>query len=1550
MDCPVLGDPEPLVSWYRHGHKMASSNRSVVLHTLGVHDAGTYKCTAVSAAGFAELNISLTVQVPPTLRSDGYREAVTATVGSAVRLSCESQGIPAPIVTWKDWNERLVETSERAETVGHSLNFPRGVRLEDAGVYTCVAQNEAGLMERRVNLTVVAPPSIENHTKSTLEVTIVEGQAALLQCSASGTPSPNVTWLKDGTPLESTKHAQQNASARIRIISKNGSALCIDAVDLSHSGRYVCLANNEAGTATLTYNLQVVVIPFFPSGDPAVSEHKVLLTHPFALTCDAMGVPYPSFAWYQDGIPLPSDVSTNVISNQLHIMSASAGATGRYCCEASNVAGSTQQCFNVTVLVPPQIFESNFPISISSVSCHPVAMECPATGVPQPSIVWYRSGSEDVLLSEEKVLKLPDVQPSDTGSYTCKATNEVGIALQEFVLSVLVPPKIRRFSKTRRVAAGERLALECIADGYPPPSFTWSWDGPFTLRRTFPVLSFDEVTKEHEGEYTCVAANEAGTDRRTVALLVSVPPTIQSSSEDVATSLGQPAILTCNAVGDPHPNVTWYKDSEVLKDDSEVYEILPNGLYIYKASTSDSGKYVCTAENGVGVAHATRKLRVLEPPAILTHSQDEKAVIQGHEISLTCKAHGNPPPMVRWVHNGAPVNASSSRVILVNDKELQIPFAQPEDTGEYKCVAENEAGSDTRTTLVKVHVPPKILRDENEESEVTSQRGAQATLHCSAEGNPPAHISWSREGDQVVSSRAEVQPSGDLVLMSLQAEDTGTYTCTAKNSAGTDEKLVSLVVLVPPSIIRLPRDTEVGVGDRLELECEADGTPTPHIAWMRDDSELLNDAVLKQDETMSILSVDPVSQQDGGMYACIAENKVGQRKAMAQVKVRVPPKILEHPSPQRVPENSTITLNCLADGDPLPQVFWLKDGKQLHFDEHFSQLHNNTLLVQFSQITDSGQYRCVTANKYGVAEAVADVTVTKEPILLVAPLGGVTDIGSLLTLDCHAVGEPSPQVSWKLDGRDVVQGGRLSVFPNGTLRILAVQEEDEGVYRCSANSSAGSSSASATVAVRVDGRWSLWEPWSQCPGLCGGKRVRKRLCNNPEPRNGGKVCDGPDREYLPCVSCEGSAWTEWEAWTVCSATCGRGIRYRRRRCQVPNESTVKCPGPDKETEECIIAECPVHGGWSEWSDWSSCSSTCGTGQKERTRQCDSPHPEHGGNKCQGETSQFTTCNERPCEVYGSWSQWSSWSHCSVSCGGGTKSRTRTCHALPPSIGGRSCIGNAIQVDFCNPQSCPIHGDWSNWSRWGQCSVSCGGGKRRRFRTCNNPVPTHGGRSCMGDDADEADCASTPCPDINECLVEEICQHQCLNTDGSYNCLCPHGYRVSDDGVTCQDIDECTEHHIITCEEGQSCFNIRGGYKCIDLSCPPGYLRDAEDGPCKLNCQRSQDNCSHGNPDIVEFRTAALPSGVEAGADVIRVAAYAHGGELYPNTTFTMLSADLPFSVSQKNGYGFVRTLYEPPPGALYRVTLQATSRDRTNATNLFTTRIIVFISISRYPY
>ncbi|XP_078592863.1 uncharacterized protein LOC144871361 [Branchiostoma floridae x Branchiostoma japonicum] len=127
------------------------------------------------------------------------------------------------------------------------------------------------------------------------------------------------------------------------------------------------------------------------------------------------------------------------------------------------------------------------------------------------------------------------------------------------------------------------------------------------------------------------------------------------------------------------------------------------------------------------------------------------------------------------------------------------------------------------------------------------------------------------------------------------------------------------------------------------------------------------------------------------------------------------------------------------------------------------------------------------------------------------------------------------------------------------------------------------------------------------------------------------------------------------------------------------------------------------------------------------------------------------CGAGAMSVDGGWSDWGSWSACSVTCGVGEQTRDRTCTNPAPDNGGADCDGLTQETQACDTGvSCAVDGGWSDWSPWSACSVTCGVGEQTRDRTCTNPAPAHGGADCDGPDQESQDCdTGVSCPDCSD---------------------------------------------------------------------------------------------------------------------------------------------------------------------------------------------------------
>jgi len=164
-------------------------------------------------------------------------------------------------------------------------------------------------------------------------------------------------------------------------------------------------------------------------------------------------------------------------------------------------------------------------------------------------------------------------------------------------------------------------------------------------------------------------------------------------------------------------------------------------------------------------------------------------------------------------------------------------------------------------------------------------------------------------------------------------------------------------------------------------------------------------------------------------------------------------------------------------------------------------------------------------------------------------------------------------------------------------------------------------------------------------------------------------------------------------------------------------------------------------GWTEWTDWTACSRTCGGGIQWRERACQRNCPL---NKSTGNILSYHQ-EPKSCAMIlcpdgqtSRWGAWSVWGACSKSCGQGFMRRHLTCVAGP-------CKNESTKTYPTQKMPCTVQrfcNYWSEWNDWSDCSVECGGGKRNRRRPCFNGTP--GLQGCPGSQFDEEVCNTWRC--------------------------------------------------------------------------------------------------------------------------------------------------------------------------------------------------------------
>ncbi|XP_067398294.1 hemicentin-2 [Emydura macquarii macquarii] len=1126
LECEATGTPLPTVTWLKDGQPVANGEalllkdqgRKLHIQRAQVTHAGRYTCLAANAVGQVEWKFDLAVHVPPeVVRGAGSVTNLTVSLHDALTLICEVSGIPPPAVSWSRENSPII-TGEHTRLLsgGWILRLAR-VRAQDGGLYSCIASNAAGEARKDFSVEVLVPPSIENADEED-SVKVPEGQSVRWSCVATGNPKPEITWLKDGSPLHSRD---------THYISPDGSVLQINQTTLSSAGRYSCVASNSVADKTKHYLLSVLVRPTFPgaSHEGATDEVTVVINNPVSLTCEALAYPTPTITWLKDEVPfqVPTNVQLLPGGYGLQILNARAEDAGRYTCIVTNEAGEAVKSYEVRVFVPPWIAKDDavgeFAMEeVKTKVNSTLTLECESWAVPEPTIQWYKDGqllgsdSHVQVLSEGRILRIRPARVSDSGHYTCIATNPVGEDDKDFSVHVQVPPLFQRQGNPsatfqtrypegdqdgkvlehREVIVNSPTSLYCDTNAIPPPKLSWYKDGePLSAAEGVLVLlggrilQIPVVRAADAGRYTCRAANEAGEAWMHYELMVLTAPVIHGKAEELVEEVtvvaNGTAHLKCDVTGDPPPAISWLHNDLPFTTGPR-HRTLEDGklLQVASAQATDTGSFVCVAENRGGSTQKRFALTVQVPPRIAGANPESITTVINGSLSLTCDVQSHPAAEITWYKDGQTLPLSEEVVFIPGSQTLQIRRVQISSGGTYACVALNAAGRDEKLFLLRVHVPPTITQPPGGQQEVMTVRaGETAVLQCEADALPEPVVTWYKNGHQLaLGNGARTLLRGQrLEIENAQVSDKGLYSCKVTNAAGEAEQSFMLTVQVPLTIENPRQETVYGaVGSLLVLTCEAVGVPSPAITWLKDGTPLessVEQGVVSRGGQLQISRLQPFHR---GRYTCLARSLKAEARKDFIVSVQVAPRIRSagSPSEHSVLMGRGVKLECEAEGQPAPNVTWLKDGRPL--ERHAASRRRlspdgSSLLLEDLQASDSGAYACLAQNRAGedtklhVLNVLVPPTIARgandSEVISSVPLG-------LVTMECQARGSPPLQITWLKDGLSLPLSQRVRLLSTGrTLRISSAQDSDAGIYTCVASSRAGVAERSFVLQIQV---------------------------------------------------------------------------------------------------------------------------------------------------------------------------------------------------------------------------------------------------------------------------------------------------------------------------------------------------------------------------------------------------------------------------------------------------------------------------------------------------
>ncbi|XP_071008626.1 neuronal cell adhesion molecule-like isoform X6 [Oncorhynchus clarkii lewisi] len=504
--------------------------------------------------------------------------------------------------------------------------------------------------------------------------------------------------------------------------------------------------------------------------------------------------------------------------------------------------------------------------------------------------------------------------------------------------------------------------------------------------------------------------------------------------------------------------------------------------------------------NALEVPLDPKVLEGLPQPPTITHQSPKDFIIDPREnIVIHCDAKGKPHPSFSWTRNGTHFDIDQDPKVTMRPHSgtlvVDISGEKVESyEGVYQCTARNEHGTAVSNNIViRQSRSPLWSKERNEP--IIVQEGVSLVLQCRPPaGLPPPIIFWMNINFQRLpqSSRVSQALNGDLYFSNVLKEDSrNDYICYARfphTQTIQQKQPITVTVLnldaINETVAALYNETDflsdgsaeerrptflipsgsssskmVLRGQVLELECIAEGLPTPEVSWSKVSGEFpaKRTSFLHFQKTLRIVDV---SEADAGEYRCTARNRLASVHHTIRVTVKAAPYWISTPRNLVLAPRERGNLICRASGTPKPTITWAMNGIPIENSpkDPSRKVEGDTIIFEEVQTGSSAVYQCHASNEYGYLLSNAFVNVLSETPRVLTPANKVYQVirNSRALLDCSSFGSPIPKITWFKDSRSsTLDGDPYVLHENGTLEIHVAQALNSGKYTCVARNSLG---------------------------------------------------------------------------------------------------------------------------------------------------------------------------------------------------------------------------------------------------------------------------------------------------------------------------------------------------------------------------------------------------------------------------------------------------------------------------------------------------------------
>ncbi|XP_065808799.1 neogenin 1a isoform X12 [Labrus bergylta] len=386
-------------------------------------------------------------------------------------------------------------------------------------------------------------------------------------------------------------------------------------------------------------------------------------------------------------------------------------------------------------------------------------------------------------------------------------------------------------------------------------------------------------------------------------------------------------------------------------------------------------------------------------PFWFTVEPQDTLAIRGNSALLNCSAHSDAATTARieWKKDGTFMSlVSDERRNILPDGSLLFTHVvhskhNKPDEGTYQCVAtiDNLGSISSRTARLAVAGMPRFA---SQPTAASAYLGSSQVMACEVNSDLVPFTRWEKDRLPLeLSTRLLQLPSGALVINNASESDAGLYRCLVENVGSSKASEEAQLQILPETgeerkleFLVQPASVTKVLGASVLLPCVVTGYPAPQVRWMFGDKLVEESEGRVELQGGGSLQISNLTEEDAGVYTCMAENGNASIEAQAQLILQVPPQFVKRPANIYAHESMDIIFECDVSGSPAPTVKWVKNGDAVIPSDYFKIIKEHNLQVLGLVKSDEGFYQCLAENEAGNIQSGAQL------IILNHGSGGVT--------------------------------------------------------------------------------------------------------------------------------------------------------------------------------------------------------------------------------------------------------------------------------------------------------------------------------------------------------------------------------------------------------------------------------------------------------------------------------------------------------------------------------------------------------------------------------